>query len=120
MSVDERILLVKHRDSFESEFTAEPGTRIFEWADGPLDERGSLSNGGERIEISMPGDVDTDGVRQYIRVDRVNYDDKNGWPTEADGNGSSLTRVDGKSYGNDVINWHGAGPTPGGINEVVE
>jgi hypothetical protein len=113
MAAGERIFLIKDLGSFGSKFTVPLGTRILEWAGGPVDDRGSLSNGGERIEISMPGDVDSEGMRQYIRVDRVNYDDKNGWPTEADGKGSSLRRVNDESYGNDAANWRRRSPFGG-------
>ena len=103
----EKILLVQNLAEFNSEFTAPAGTKIFEWIDG------SLGNGGERIQLSMPGDVDALGVRQYIRVDRVVYDDGNGWPGEPDGDGQSLTRITDSEYGNDVINWQSADPSPG-------
>jgi hypothetical protein len=53
------------------------------------------------------------GVRQYIRIDRVNYDDQAPWPTGPDGGGLSLTRVDPYLYGNDVINWDANTPSPG-------
>jgi len=88
---------------------------------GPYD--GRLRNSGERVEISMPGDVDASGTRYYIRVDRVNYSDGwhpedcpggvDRWPTEADGGGKSLARIDPDLYGNDVANWKAAAPSPG-------
>ena len=74
---------------------------------------GQLSNGGEKVEISMPGDVDGDGVRQYIRIDRVNYDDEELWPITPDGYGASLSRLFPQYYGNDPNNWQAAAPTPG-------
>jgi len=40
------------------------GVQVFEWDTGKLD------NGDEKIQLSMPGDVDTDpSRRQWIRVD---------------------------------------------------
>lgn len=111
MSAGEKILLVKDLTAFNSEFTATPGTRIFTWGDG------GLSNGGEKIELAKPGDVDLQGTRYYIRVDRVSYDDALPWPTEPDGNGKSLNRKSattvGSNYGNDPANWEAATPTPG-------
>ena len=85
---------------------------------------GKLSNGGEKVELSMPGDVDTSGTRYYIRVDRVNYSDGTHaqdnpgyidlWPPEADGQGASITRANPALYGNDPNNWIPANPpTPG-------
>jgi len=61
----------------------------------------------------MPGDVDGQGERQYIRIDRVNYDDADPWPTGPDGGGTSLTRRQPGEYGNDVANWADASPSPG-------
>ena len=111
MANGEHILLVKNLTAFYSEFSAPSGTRIFEW-------------GGENIELSMPGDVNGFGVRQYIRIDRINYSDGSHpldfasigvdpWPIEADGSGKSLRRVTNSNYDNDPINWQSANPTPG-------
>jgi len=115
MADGEYILLVKDVGVFSSKFTAEEGTRMFEWGLAA----GNLSNGGEKIELSMPGDVDGMGVRQYIRVDRVNYSDgshpvgDDPWPTEPDTDDKSLSRKVMADYGNDVINWQAADPSPG-------
>ena len=80
-------------------------------------------NCGEKLEISMSGDVDASGKRHYIRVDRVNYSDGSHhedvpgsidlWPIEADGSGLSLTRIASADYGNDPDNWIAAQPSPG-------
>ena len=86
--------------------------QIIEWGDG------RLSNAGERVQISKPGEQ-LDGTRYYIRVDRVNYsdgshpDNDDPWPVGPDGNGYSLTRKDAYEYGNDVDNWQAAAPSPG-------
>ena len=84
---------------------------------------GSLSNGGEKLELSMPGDVDEYGARYYIRIDRINYSDGSHdsdvpggvdlWPTEADGGGKSLSRKVPADYGNDPDNWTAEDPSPG-------
>jgi hypothetical protein len=91
---------------------------------GPYD--GQLKNGGEKVELSMPGDVDGLGRRYYIRVDRVNYSDGSHpedcpggvdlWPVEADGGGMSLSRKVPSDYGNDVANWQAATASPGRTN----
>jgi hypothetical protein len=118
MKPQERILLVKNRLAFDSLFTAPQGTQIYQWP------AGSLANGGEKIEISKPGDVDETGKRCYIRMDRVVYDNKDGWPTQpgggadTDGDGvpdksMALDRIIDTDYGNDVINWQSADPSPG-------
>jgi len=77
---------------------------------GPYD--GRLDNGGEKLELSKPGDVDEDG-RHYIRIDRVVYNDGGDWPDSADGGGMSLERIDPTAYGNDPVNWQPATPSPG-------
>jgi len=84
---------------------------------------GKLSNAGESLELSMPGDIDNAGQRHYIRVDRVNYSDGSHpencpggidlWPIWPDGLGLSLTRRVSYEYGNDPDNWTASVPTPG-------
>lgn len=110
----EYILAVKDLPTFTAAYGSPPaGVQIFEYDSGRLD------NGGEKLEISMPGDVDSTGDRQYIRIDRINYSDgshpagEDPWPVAADGGGASLTRIDPTAYGNDVINWKAEPPTPG-------
>ncbi len=88
---------------------------------GPFANDSKLSNGGEKLDLSMPGDQE-EGVRYYIRVDRVNYSDgshpvgDDPWPIAPDGSGPSLhqktpTTV-GHNYGNDVANWQALSPNP--------
>lgn len=91
------------------------------WVLGPYN--GSLDNGGEKLELSMPGDESVSGTRYYIRADRVNYSDGSHaqnepggvdlWPTAADGAGASLGRITPERYGNDPNNWEAAIPMPG-------
>ena len=62
----------------------------------------------------MPGELDGLGGGYYIRVDRVNYSDGSHpencpggidlWPSQADGEGYSLTRDVLSDYGNDPAN----------------
>jgi hypothetical protein len=111
------LLVVKKPAAFSWRYPSVPAEIIF----GPYD--GRLNNAGESLELSMPGDVDEDGVRQYIRVERVNYSDGSHsencpggidlWPAEADGNGMALTRKVLTDYGNDPDNWTIASPSPG-------
>lgn len=85
---------------------------------GPFDNDTKLSNGGEKLDLSKPGDQE-EGVRYYIRVDRVNYSDgshpvgEDPWPTTPDGAGDSLDRLVDAAYGNDVSNWQASTPNPG-------
>lgn len=107
MQPGERILLVRNYFVFLGTYGAPEGTQILPWT------AGALNNGGERLELALPGDVDELLERRFIRVDRVNYDDAGLWPAAADGAGASLTRVNLFAYGNDPANWIAAAPTPG-------
>ncbi len=116
MEDGEYLLLVKNIDAFNDAGypTVPGGVQIFEWDDGKLD------NGGEKIQLSKPGDEDpATHERYYIRVDRVNYSDgshpagEDPWPAGPDGSGESLHRLFPQFYGNDPNNWQGAAPTPG-------
>lgn len=94
------LLLVKDKDVFLSQYPGVPGgVTILEWGNG------RLNNGGEKIRISMPGDVDQLGQRYYIRIDMINYDNEPPWPLEPDGGGASLSRSSMNLFGNDPNNW---------------
>jgi len=111
------LLVVKNPEAFAWRYPAVPVERIL----GPYS--GKLSNAGERLELSMPGDVDEFGTQYYIRVDRVSYSDGSHpddcpggvdlWPSQADGDGKSLTRRLSSNYGNDPDNWTTSTPSPG-------
>jgi hypothetical protein len=115
------LLVVKHLDAFAARYGVMPAGVVVL---GPYD--GQLQNGGEKLELSMPGDVDEFGTRYYIRIDRLNYSDGSHpedcpggvdlWPTEADGGGKSLSRKVPSDYGNDVANWKAGAPSPGRTN----
>ena len=110
------LLLVKNPAAFSWRYPNVPVEIIL----GPYD--GNLSNSGERLELNMPGDIDVAGQRHYIRIDRVNFSDGSHpedcpggidlWPTDADGQGASLTRKIASDYGNDLDNWIAAPPSP--------
>ena len=115
---NESLLVVADRLAFESVFPVDDAVRILAWGTG------KLSNGGEKIQLSKPGDLDELGVRTWIRVDRVNYSDgTNGkdfsqgidpWPGSADGLGHALHRTAPyDNYGNDPIHWEAGTPSPG-------
>jgi hypothetical protein len=115
------LLLVKDKEVFTARYSSVPGdVQVVEGYEG------RLSNGGERLQIGMPGDIDEEGRRYYIRIDRVTYSDGSHpedcpggvdyWPVEADGLGKSLSRKIATHYGNDVANWEAATPSPGTAN----
>jgi hypothetical protein len=105
------LLVVQKPEAFSWRYPAVPAEKVL----GPYD--GKLSNAGESVELSMPADVDNQGERYYIRIDRVNYSDGSGlddlWPAEPDGQGQSLTRQVPTDYGNDPDNWTASVPSPG-------
>lgn len=84
---------------------------------GPFQNETALSNGGEQIQIVRPGDQEYGQARFWIRTERVTYDDAAPWPVSADGDGDSLHQktpdMTGANYGNDVVNWEAAEPSPG-------
>jgi len=114
------LLVVKDPEAFAWRYPAVPVEKIF----GPYG--GSLNNAGERLELSMPGDVDESGTLYYIRIDRVSYSDGSHpedspdsidhWPVAPDGDGESLTRKVASDYGNDPANWTASTPSPGIVN----
>jgi hypothetical protein len=111
-----RIIVAKNPTAFNWRY---PGLSSITY--GPY--TGWLANDGEQLELSKPGDVDELDIRQYIRVERVDYSDgshPNGepgdvdlWPAGANGLGKSLKRTNDSLYGNDPNNWTAATPTPG-------
>ncbi|MFH1370812.1 MAG: lamin tail domain-containing protein [Planctomycetota bacterium] len=109
-----RILVVRNTSAFNLRYPGLSGITY-----GPYS--GWLANDGEQLELGKPGDVDEFSVRQYIRVDRVNYSDgshpsndpTDPWPMDADGLGKSLKRINESLYGNDPNNWTAATPSPG-------
>ena len=114
----EYLLLVSDFGALAARYNIPAGVKVFEWP------AGKLNNAGEKIQLSMPGDLDTDpSDRNWIRVDRVTYsdgshpDDTPGdtdpWPVEPDGNGHSLSRINPADYGNDPANWQAVMPSPG-------
>ncbi len=107
IAAGDRLIIAKNPTAFTSRYGAVPVTIL-----GPFENGTKLSNGGEELELSLPGDIDADG-RHYIRIDRVVYNDAGDWPQTPDGAGHSLTRINKTAYGNDVINWQAADPTPG-------
>ena len=82
---------------------------------GPF--RGKLDNGSDSVELYKPDPPQTTGgdagLVPYVLVERVHYADSNPWPTNADGHGASLQRIDSALYGNEPTNWFAATPAPG-------
>ncbi len=104
------LIIAKNPSAFNAYYTALPaGTQVV----GTFANTTSLSNGGEKVRLSKPGEQPYGTDRSWIRIDQVNYDDEAPWPTAPDGQGHSLQRITQTGYGNDPANWTGAIPTPG-------
>jgi len=109
----EYIVIAKDCGKFSNQYPTVPSSRIF----GPYD--GKLNNAGEKIDLEMPGDGGN-----YIRIDRVNYDEESPWPVwdlvpghlDPDGGGASISRLYIDCYGNDPNNWTAAQPSPAQVN----
>jgi len=115
------LLVVRDEAAFTARYGSMPGVQVL----GDYD--GRLSNDSGVVELSMPGDdLDWDGTRSYILIDRIDYSDGlhskdcpgsvDLWPRDADGLGKSLSRKDPNDYGNDVANWKASTPSPGAAN----
>jgi hypothetical protein len=113
----EYLVLVKDVSAFSSRFSVPAGVQVLAWG------AGNLANGSEKIQLSKPGDEESDGARHWFRVDRVVYSDGahhedflagvDPWPAEPDGQGMSLSRIEAGAYGNDPANWQAAAPSLG-------
>ncbi len=111
------LLLAKDISLCESHFVIPTSAQRLSWGIG------RLRNSGETIQLCRPGDLDSDGVRSWIVVDRIRYSDgsQHGdfptgldlWPAQADGRGLSLTRTSPERYGDDPLNWRALTPSPG-------
>jgi len=114
------LLVVKDPEAFSWRYPDAAVEKIL----GPYG--GCLNNAGERLQLSMPGDVDESGILYYIRVDRVSYSDGSHpedspdgvdhWPAAPDDGWMSLSRVSGLNYGNEPYNWTASAPSPGAVN----
>lgn len=100
-------------ESFRARYSIDPQIRIFGPYGGP--DGGALSNSGELIRVRKPAG----SVPVYIDMDNVNYSDRAPWPTEPDGFGPSLERIDPTAFADDPDNWR-ASEVNGGTPGVVE
>lgn len=95
-----------------AQFRVRYGTNLF--LVGPYS--GKLDNSKESVELvrpDLPQAVGNDvGLVPYIMVDKIVYQDRGAWPTNADGHGMSLQRVSVSGYGNEPTNWVAAAPAP--------
>jgi hypothetical protein len=100
----ERALIVGNLEAFNMRYSPAPAVKIA----GVFN--GNLSNGGEQIILNGPGGV----IKDFT------YDDGEGWPTDADGQGYSLVLNNPASNPNHSLpqNWRASveiGGTPGNV-----
>lgn len=62
----------------------------------------NLNNGGESLVLEKPN---PDLLESDILIDKVRYNDKAPWPTEADGTGPSLERLPPTGFGQEPLSW---------------
>lgn len=109
MEPGERIVLTRDVGALRAAYPLGNDPQVYRWT------KGRLNNAGEKVELSFPGDLD-EGVRQYVRVDRVNYSVEAPWPVPDASGRMSLTRINVTAYGNDPANWRYEPATPGTTN----
>jgi hypothetical protein len=112
----ECLLLVRSRMAFDLAYSVPAGVPVLEWGTG------KLGNGSEKVQLSKPA-AGADASGPWLRVDRVVYSDGthpgdfaaglDPWPTDPDGQGAALRRIDPTAYGNDPANWQAITPSPG-------
>lgn len=110
-----RILLVSFNPDDASALSAflnaHGVSRLESPAMGPFEKR--LSNRGERVALEAPQRNAPAGEEiNWVIIDEVIYHDGPPWPTEADGEGMSLHRLDPNRSGNDPSNWEARPPAP--------
>jgi hypothetical protein len=114
------LLLVVGSDpaAFRVKYGVPTSVQIF----GPFP--GTLQGSGETLALQRPDqpDVDTNTGAifiPHIDLDVVRYNDKAPWPTNADGFGPSLERLNATAYGNDPVNWRASpGPASPGLENT--
>jgi hypothetical protein len=96
-------------DSMKSRYSIPDSVQLFVMS-------GALDNTLDSVVLEKPN-VDSESLTMselpYFQADRVVYTDKGNWPSEADGTGKSLQRIDPAAFGNDPANWITATPNPG-------
>jgi hypothetical protein len=98
--------------AFRSKYGVSESVPLF----GPYS--GKLNNSSDNLQLEKPDPVQLPphpdaGFVPFVLVEKVKYENANGWPTTASGTGLSIQRLNLAGYGNDQTNWFAASPTPG-------
>ncbi len=104
---------------FRSHYGVPDGVSII----GPFD--GRLANDGETVRLLRPDNTqglghDDAGFVPYLPVESLSYDNREPWPSDADGTGLSIQRKAIERFGDDPANWLAAAPTAGWTNASSE
>lgn len=99
-------------DAFRAQYQLDDHTKLV----GPFN--GRLNNAGDQIVLLRPDTPQPDGDVPCIPVDHVTYSPNTPWPTNSNGTGYSIQRINDACYGDDPINWTGAHATPGSTNNT--
>jgi len=105
LAVGEKVFVVPiDPAAFRSRYAVPANIRIF----GPY--VGSLANEGESVELykpdpPQPAGLPDAGFVPYVRVEKVEYNNRSPWPLLAAGQGAALLRRVPTNYGNDPANW---------------
>lgn len=96
---------------FRARFNMDPETPVF----GPF--TGRLANEGDRVGLYFPDTPETTppvvGYVPYVLAETVDYSIVAPWPTNANGTGNSISRIDPAGFANEPTNWVAATPSPG-------
>ncbi len=95
--------------SFSGRYDVSPGSLIV----GPW--KGQLGNRSESVRLLRPIGAEVGNDVPYTLVERVDYASEAPWPSGASGTGSSIHRIDARSYGNDPAHWKAALASPGRV-----
>jgi Lamin Tail Domain/Fn3 associated len=107
------ILSATDPDTFRTMYSLPAEVAVYQFTTGNL-----ANNGGELISLQQPAEGQSTPATAFVDVDFVNYRDTPPWPAAADGNGSSLERVNWRAFGDDVVNWR-ASATNGGSGALT-
>lgn len=90
--------------AYRAKYSIPPSIQVF----GPWTNL--LNNAGDTVELFKPDPPQEPphpdaGYVPYIRVEKISYLPSAPWPSEADGTGAALQRINPRVFGNNATNW---------------